>query len=113
MAADRPHSSPEDSPPRYSGLRTFARRPHREDVAGADVAVVGLPFDTGTSFRPGARVGPEAIRSISVLLRDYGLATGVDVLGSLEVVDAGDIAGVPGDAERGVAQLAEGLARIV
>lgn len=108
-----PHSSPEQSPPRYSGIRTFARQPHDPDPSGADVAVVGLPFDLGTSFRAGARFGPEAVRSASVLLRPYDPVAEVDVLGSLKIVDCGDLAASPGDAERGVAQLAEGLGAIV
>ena len=108
------HGSPEHSPPRFSGIRTFARLPHRPGAAGADVAVLGVPFDVGTSFRPGARFGPEAIRSASALLRPYDPALGVDVLGALEIVDAGDVAATtPGDAERAVSQIAEGLAEVV
>jgi agmatinase len=102
-------STPEDAPPRFSGIRTFARRPHSTELEGVDAAVVGVPFDLGTSFRPGARFGPEAIRSVSVLLRDYDQALDVDVLGSLEIVDRGDVWAPPGDAEGGVARLAEGL----
>ncbi|MGH2956760.1 MAG: agmatinase [Solirubrobacterales bacterium] len=102
-------TSPEESPPRFSGIRTFARQPHRTELEGADVAVVGVPFDTGTSFRPGARFGPEAIRSASVLLRDYDPVIDVDVLGSLSIVDRGDVVSPPGDAERGVGEIAAGL----
>jgi len=105
-------SAPEDAPPRFSGIRTFARCPHRTDLDGVDVAVVGVPFDGGTSFRPGARFGPEAIRSVSVLLRDYDPVIDLDVLGSLEIVDFGDVWAPPGDAEAGVAALAEGLKAI-
>ena len=54
--------------PRYTGVRTFARCPHVRDVS-VHVAIVGVPFDTGTSFRVGARFGPEAVRSASTLLR--------------------------------------------
>ena len=106
-------SSPETTPPRFSGVRTFARQPHRTELDGADVAVVGIPFDVGTSFRPGARFGPEAIRSASVLLRPYDPVIGLDVLGGLEIVDYGDVHASPGDAERGVAQIAESLAPVV
>jgi agmatinase len=102
-------STPEDAPPRFSGIRTFARRRHSTDLDGVDVAVVGVPFDSGTSYRPGARFGPEAIRSVSVLLRDYDPATDTDVLGSLEIVDRGDVWAPPGDAEGAVARLAEDL----
>jgi len=104
------HGSPGAAPPRYSGVRTFARQPQAETGAGADVAVIGAPFDLGTSFRPGARFGPEAIRSASALLRPYDPVAEVDVLGTLRVRDCGDVTAMPGDAERGVAQLADGLA---
>lgn len=106
-------STPEDAPPRFSGIRTFARRRHTTDPAGADVAVVGIPFDTGTSYRPGARFGPEAIRSVSVLLRDYDPVIDRDVLGSLNVIDIGDVWAPPGDAEGAVARLADGLRPVV
>ncbi len=49
--------------PRYTGVRTFARFPHVTDPDGVDAAIVGVPFDTATSYRPGARFGPEAIRA--------------------------------------------------
>jgi agmatinase len=55
--------------PRYAGLTTFARLPRREDVGQHDVAVVGVPFDSGVTYRPGARFGPAYIRQASRLLR--------------------------------------------
>ena len=103
--------NPADQPPRYSGIRTFARRPHSRELEAADVAVVGIPFDGGTSFRPGARFGPEAIRSASVLLRDYHPAIGLDVLGTVNVVDWGDVALSAGNSERAVGEIAEQLKR--
>ncbi len=51
--------------PRFAGIKTFMRLPHLETTEGIDFAVVGVPFDTGASFRVGARFGPEAIRSVS------------------------------------------------
>ena len=83
--------------PRFSGVRTFARLPHRTDLAGVDAAVFGIPFDTGTSFRPGARFGPEAIRSASALLRPYSPAWDVNVVEKLAIVDYGDLPVAPGD----------------
>jgi agmatinase len=82
--------------PRFTGVRTFMRLPHVRTLANVDVAVVGVPFDSGTSFRPGARFGPEAIRSLSVLLRPYHPDLGVDIFRHLSVVDYGDCAVVPG-----------------
>ncbi|MBV9808650.1 MAG: agmatinase [Solirubrobacterales bacterium] len=92
--------------PRYTGVRTFARMPHvelpRDDV---DAAVIGVPFDTATSFRSGARFGPEAIRSGSTLLRPYHPVLDVDVFSTLSVVDGGDLAVTPGNALRTTEQI--------
>lgn len=78
--------------PRYAGIATFARLPRIEEVEKADVAVVGVPFDSGVSYRPGARFGPSHVRESSRLLRPYNPVTGVEPFGSQQVVDAGDIA---------------------
>ncbi|HKP90690.1 MAG TPA: agmatinase [Thermoleophilaceae bacterium] len=100
--------------PRYTGVRTFARCPLvRDDLAGVDVAAVGVPFDTATSFRPGARFGPEAIRSASVLLRPWHPVLGVDVFAGRSVVDYGDLDVTPGNAERTSEQIAAGLAPLL
>ena len=69
--------------PRYTGIRTFARAPHVTRPEGVDVAIVGVPFDTATSMRPGARFGPAGIRDASLLLRPYNPAQDVDVFGTL------------------------------
>ena len=55
--------------PRFSNIRTFMRLPNVRDLENSDVAIVGAPFDTGATFRAGARFGPEGIRSVSHLLR--------------------------------------------
>jgi agmatinase len=89
------------------------RLPHVTDLDGVDVAVVGLPFDTATSFRAGARFGPEAIRSASALLRPYNPEQQVDISAHLSVVDAGDLALAPGDTEATYALAEEGLAPLV
>jgi agmatinase len=109
--ADKPRYGPPDASkaPRYVGVRTFARCPHVTDPDGVDVAVVGAPFDTATSFRPGARFGPEAIRAGSLLLRPYHQELDVDVFGTLSVVDWGDLDVTPGNAERTAEQVATGL----
>ena len=101
------------SEPRYTGVRTFARQPHSRSLEGVDVAVVGVPFDTATSYRPGARFGPEGIRSGSTLLRPYHPGLHLDVLGSLSIVDYGDLVTTPGNAERSAEQISEGLEPIL
>jgi len=96
--------------PRYTGVRTFARCPLAPlGAEGIDVAVVGVPFDTATSYRAGARFGPEAIRAGSTLLRPYHPALDVDVFARQSVADCGDLEVTPGNAERTAAQIAEGL----
>lgn len=99
--------------PRYTGIRTFARCPHVVDPAGVDVGIVGIPFDTATSFRPGARFGPEAIRSASALLRPYHPVLDVDVFAGQSVADLGDLEVTPGNAERTAGQIAEQLTPII
>ena len=78
--------------PRYAGIATFARLPRLEDVPSADVAIVGIPFDSGVSYRPGARFGPSHVRESSRLLRPYNPAVDIAPFSTLQVADAGDIA---------------------
>jgi agmatinase len=99
--------------PRYTGLRTFARCPHVTDPEEVDVAAVGIPFDTATSYRAGARFGPGAIRAGSTLLRPYHPPLDVDVFASQSVVDWGDLDVTPGNAERTLEQIASGLGSLV
>jgi agmatinase len=95
--------------PRFTGPRTFMRLPHVEDLEDVDVAVIGVPIDDAVSFRSGARFGPEAIRSASVLLRPYNPALRVDVAEHLSLVDGGDAPTVPGYHERTLEQVAAHL----
>ena len=83
--------------PRFAGPRTFMRLPHVAGTDGIDFAVLGMPFDTATSFRSGARFGPEAVRSASALLRPYNPEQGVDIFAHLSGVDGGDLPVAPGD----------------
>ncbi|ATL80576.1 agmatinase [Streptomyces samsunensis] len=83
--------------PRFAGPATFARLPRLDEVAGADVAVVGVPFDGGVSYRPGARFGPAAVREASRLLRPYNPGLDVSPFATQQVADAGDIAVNPFD----------------
>ncbi|MGI5491848.1 agmatinase [Microtetraspora malaysiensis] len=78
--------------PRFAGPATFARLPRLDEVDRADVAVVGVPFDTGVSYRPGARFGPSAVREASRLLRPYHPGLDVSPFATQQVADAGDIA---------------------
>ena len=83
--------------PRFAGPATFARLPRLDQVSRTDIAVVGVPFDSAVSYRPGARFGPAAVREASRLLRPYNPALDVSPFGAAQVVDAGDIAVNPYD----------------
>ncbi|MGP4022025.1 agmatinase [Actinomadura sp. 3N407] len=95
--------------PRFAGPTTFARLPRRADVPGYEVAVVGVPFDSGVSYRPGARFGPAAVRQGSRLLKPYNPALDVLPFASQQVVDAGDIACNPFDIGAAIQQVEAGL----
>ena len=82
--------------PRFTGVRTFMRLPYVESLDGVDVAVIGVPTDDAVSFKSGARFGPEAIRSASVLLRPYNPLLRVDLTKHLSMIDHGDAPTVPG-----------------
>ena len=99
--------------PRFAGIRTFMRAPLVTDLRGVDVAVYGIPFDTATSYRTGARFGPESIRSASSLLRPYHPAHDVNVVETLSIVDYGDLPVSPGDTKRTYRQVEEALAPVV
>lgn len=78
--------------PRYAGAATFALLPRIDQVEKADVKVIGVPFDSGVSYRPGTRFGPSHVRESSRLLRPYNPALDVAPFERMQVADAGDIA---------------------
>lgn len=77
--------------PRFAGLTTFARLPRAEDVGHVDVGVLGVPFDSGVTYRPGARFGPSAVREASRLLQGYNQFQQVAPFGVQQVADLGDV----------------------
>ncbi|GAA3676831.1 agmatinase [Arthrobacter ginkgonis] len=92
--------------PRYAGLGTFARLPQLHQVPDFDVAVLGVPYDGGTSYRPGARFGPAAVREASRLLRPgYHVELDAEPLRTLQVVDAGDVDCTPYDIGQAIGQI--------
>jgi agmatinase len=95
--------------PRFSDVRTFMRLPNVRDLENADAAIVGAPFDTGATFRAGARFGPEGIRSASHLLRRYNPSLDVSIFDHLSVIEYGDVPVVPGYIEESYRRIAEGL----
>src|SRR4051794_25235019 len=106
--------------PRFAGPATFARLPRVDEVSQVDVAVVGVPFDAGVSYRPGARFGPSHVRESSRLLRPYNPAVDVEPFAHQQVADAGDLVANPfdigeaiGQIERGARDLLERVGRVV
>ena len=77
---------------RFSGPNTFMRLPQASDLAGLDVAFLGIPMDIGTSWRSGTRFGPKQIRAESAMIRPYNMATGAAPFDRLQVADIGDLA---------------------
>ena len=78
--------------PRFAGIASMFRLPVQNDARGLDVAICGVPLDIGTSNRVGTRYGPRQIRTESVLVRPYGMATGAAPFDSFQVADIGDVA---------------------
>lgn len=91
--------------PRYGGISTFALLPQISEVGDVDVAIVGVPFDSGVSYRPGARFGPNHVREASRLLRPYNPAADVSPFATQQVVDAGDFAANPFNIEEAITSI--------
>lgn len=92
--------------PRFAGAATFVRLPTIDQVSRYDIAVLGAPFDGGTSFRPGARFGPIAVRAASRNLRPvYHPDLAISPLSTMQVVDAGDVPVNPFSIDEAVAQI--------
>ena len=99
--------------PRYAGLGTFARLPQSGEVKKADIAILGVPFDAGTTYRPGARFGPQAIRQASRLLRPYDPALDTEPWNSQQVVDSGDVGANPFSIPEALAAIERDIARLL
>ena len=98
--------------PRFAGVRTFARLPTRDQAPTVDIAILGAPFDGGTTFRAGTRYGPAGIREASLLLRPYNDAVDVSPFALCQVVDAGDAAPNPIDITQAHNSIQEAAAEI-
>lgn len=99
--------------PRFAQPATFMRLPHHTELAGVDVAIIGAPFDSGTSYRSGARLGPREIRSQSSLIRPYSFFQKVSPFEQLCVVDAGDIDVPPVGIEKAYDAIESGVRRVL
>ena len=110
-----PRYVPEDSlqSPRFTGPATFARLPLVRTLDDVDVAIVGIPFDTGVTYRVGGRFGPNAVRAASVMLRPYNANLDIKPFDILSCVDHGDVVIVPGYTERSYQAIEQAVAPIV
>jgi agmatinase len=100
--------------PRYAGKGTFARIADIHEVSDYDIAILGVPFDGGTSYRPGARFGPLAVRTAARTLRPgYHVELGVAPLEHVQVVDAGDVPVTPYDIAEACQQIQNHAADIL
>ena len=100
--------------PRYAVPSTFARLPELRDVEDCDVAIIGVPFDAGTSYRPGARFGPQSVRQASRQLRtNYHPNYDVEPFKVQQVADAGDIACNPFDIDEAIKQIEKGSTELL
>ena len=101
--------------PHYAGINTFLKAPYLEDVkqvGNYDVAIVGVPHDSGTTYRPGTRFGPQGIRKISALYTPYNFELGVDLREQIKLCDVGDIFTIPANNEKSFDQISKGVAHI-
>jgi len=88
-----PHPKPVDALvyPRFSGVPTFMRLPHITDASELDLALIGIPFDGGTTYRPGPRFGPRNIRAQSAMIRPWNPVLQVDPFAKWRIGDYGDL----------------------
>ena len=99
--------------PRFGQPATFMRLPYLRDASRLDVAIVGVPYDGGTSYRPGARHGPRHIRDQSSLIRPFNPVLGVAPFERLRVADYGDVDVSPVSIEETFAAVERDLDEIV
>jgi agmatinase len=101
--------------PHFAGINTFLKAPYVEDVRTCgdyDVAVLGAPFDGGTTYRSGTRFGPQGIRKISALYGPYSFELGVDLRESITIADLGDIFTIPGNIEKTFDQISKAVGHV-
>ena len=101
--------------PAFAGINTFMKAPYCEDVRKVgryEAAFVGVPFDTATTFRPGARFGPQAVRRISALYDGYSIDGAVDIYEELDFCDVGDVFVIPGNIEKTFDQVSKAISHI-
>src|SRR4030095_5469700 len=109
----RSHHRDSRQSPRFAQPATFMRLPHQTDLMDVDVALIGAPFDSGTSYRSGARLGPREIRAQSSLIRPYSYFQKISPFAELTIVDAGDVDAPPVGIEPAYAAIDAGVTRLL
>jgi len=101
--------------PHFAGINTFLKAPYLEDVREVgkyDVAILGVPLDTGTTYRPGTRFGPQGIRRISALYTPYNFELGVDLREQMTLCDLGDVFVIPANIEKAFDQISRAMSHV-
>ncbi len=101
--------------PAFAGINTFMKAPYCEDIRKVgeyEAAFLGVPFDTGTTYRPGTRFGPQAVRRISAVYDSYSVDAGVDLPEELTLCDAGDVFVIPGNIEKSFDQVSMAVSHV-
>jgi agmatinase len=101
--------------PAFAGINTFMKAPYCEDVRQVrqyEAAFIGVPFDTATTYRPGARFGPQAVRRISALYDGYSIDGAVDIDEELDLCDVGDVFVIPGNIEKTFDQVTKAVSHV-
>jgi agmatinase len=101
--------------PHFAGINTFLKAPYAEDVlegANYDATVLGIPFDGGTTYRPGTRFGPQGVRKISALYPPYNYEIGVDLREQMTRCDSGDVFTIPANIEKSFDQISRAVSHV-
>jgi agmatinase len=101
--------------PHYAGINTFLKAPYIEDatlVGNYDAAIIGVPFDGGTTYRPGTRFGPQGVRRISALYTPYNYEMGIDLREEMSLCDVGDVFTIPANIEKTFDQISRAVSHV-
>jgi agmatinase len=101
--------------PHFAGINTFLKAPYVEDVHQIhryDACILGVPFDGGTTYRPGTRFGPQGMRRISGLYTPYNYELGIDLREQMTLCDAGDVFVIPANIEKTFDQISQAMAHV-
>ncbi len=101
--------------PHFAGINTFLKAPYVEDVkqvGNYDAAIIGVPFDGGTTYRPGTRFGPQGMRRISALYTPYNYEIGVDLREQMTLCDVGDVFTIPANIEKTFDQISNAVGHV-